>query len=409
MARTSLKRSLNVTMPLSYRGTPRSKFFDYLDEIPFFNDWVNHPERDEYWAEVDGKERARNLKAPVFLMAGWFDPFLPTQINDFVRIRREAPPDVASATRLIIGPWAHAHTVTPPRGITPKHYRLESLVPSVAWFDQHLVSSETSVQESAPIRIYVMGENAWRDEHEWPLGRTRYTPYYLRSGGKANSLSGDGVLTLDSPTSQEPSDTYIYDPQDPVSTAGGAMIGPRAGIALQNTVERRPDVLVYTTPPLEEDIEVTGPIRLVLYASTTATHTDFTGKLVDVYPDGSAYNISEGILRRRYRDRHDDVQAGRPTNIQIHLWPTSIVFRKGHRIRLEVSSSNYPRFDRNPNTGRSIARETDPVVATQRIHHGHETPSRLILPVIPRPKIPNTTHAASPSRPKSRKNGKPTE
>lgn len=355
------------------------------EEIAFFNDWVNHAERDDYWAEIDGEDRARGLNAPVLLMAGWFDPFLPTQLNDFLRIRREARPEVASSTRLIIGPWAHAHTVTFPEGLTPRNYRLESLAPSVPWFDQYLAPSAIAARGRAPVQIYVMGEHVWRDEQEWPLARTRYTPYYLRSGGKANTLAGDGVLALDTPISQDPPDTYIYDPRNPVPTTGGTMLGPRAGIARQNDIEARPDVLVYTTPPLEEDLEVTGPIRLVLYVSTTAPHTDFTGKVVDVHPDGSAYNASEGILRRRY-------DGQRSTEIQIGLWPTSMVFRRGHRIRLEVSSSNYPRFDRNPNTGRRIATETAPVVAKQTIHHGRETPSRLILPVIPRQCASNPTH-----------------
>jgi len=192
------------------------------------------------------------------------------------------------------------------------------------------------------------------------------------------------MLMLSPPTSQDPSDTYVYDPRNPVPTARGAMLGPRAGIARQTAIEARPEVLTYTTPPLEQDLEVTGPIRLILHVSTTVPHTDFTGKLVDVHQNGSPYNVSEGIFRRRYSDQDGSVHTERSTEIQIGLWPTSIVFQKGHRIRLEVSSSNYPRFDRNPNTGHTIATETHSIVARQTIHHGYETPSRLILPVIPR-------------------------
>jgi uncharacterized protein len=154
------------------------------------------------------------------------------------------------------------------------------------------------------------------------------------------------------------------------------MIGPRAGIALQNKPEARPDVLVYSTPPLDEDIEATGPVKLILFVATTAPNTDFTAKLVDVFPDGSAYNVSDGILRRGY-------EGSSPTKITVDLWPTSFVFRKGHRIRLEVSSSNFPRFDRNPNTGRTIATETETIVARQMVHHSSPMPSRLVLPVIP--------------------------
>ena len=162
------------------------------------------------------------------------------------------------------------------------------------------------------------------------------------------------------------------------------MLGPRAGVTRQDEVEARLDVLVYTTPPLSEDLEVTGPIKLVLFVSTTAPNTDFTGKLVDVHPEGEAYNVSDGILRRRYPELSNPEGHNRPVKIEIDFWPTSFVFFKNHRIRLEVSSSNYPRYDRNPNTGHAIATETHPIVATQSVYHGPDSPSRLILPLVPR-------------------------
>lgn len=351
-------------------------------DIPFFDDWVSHPERDPYWVEIDGEDRNKTLKAPVLLMAGWFDPFLPTQLNDFVCIRSDAEPHVARETRLIVGPWAHAHTVTFPGDFTPRNYRLESLAPSVAWFDRHLKFSGQQGTDFPAVRIYVMGENVWRDEPEWPLARTQYTAYYLRGRGRANTAAGSGILTLVPPDLSEAPDSYVYDPRNPVPTAGGAMLGFRAGVARQNSIEARSDVLVYTGEPLEEDLEVTGPIQLVLYVSTTAPSTDFAAKLVDVRPDGSAYNVSDGILRHGFGPS----ERKRPTEIHIQLWPTSTVIFKGHRVRLEVSSSNYPRFDRNPNTGRPIATETEPVPATQTVYHGPRTPSRVILPVIPRAK-----------------------
>jgi len=366
------------TLQQGYQGFPLVEADDRsVGDTDFFNDWVNHPERDAYWLAIDGTDRTHTLKAPALLMAGWFDPFLPTQLNDFVSIRHFAEPKVASATRLIIGPWAHAHTVKLPGNPPLDKYRKESIAPSLAWFDQHLGYADTAASRTAPVRIFVMGKNTWRDEQEWPLARTRYTPYYLHSSGNANSLNGDGTLNLNPPTLAEPPDTYIYDPHDPVPTAGGAMLGPRAGTALQNTVETRPDVLVYSTPSLENALELTGPITLITYVSTTAPNTDFTAKLVDVHPDGSAYNLSAGILRQPYKPN------ATPVKIEIALWPTSNVLRQGHRIRLEVSSSNYPQFDRNPNTGTPIATETQPTTAAQTIYHGHQTPSRLILPVIP--------------------------
>jgi hypothetical protein len=227
-----------------------------------------------------------------------------------------------------------------------------------------------------------MGKNEWRSEQEWPLARTQYVPYFLSSVGQANSAAGNGTLTTSVPIAQEPVDSYTYDPLHPVPTAGGAMIGPAAGIVRQNDIEVRHDVLVYTTPSLNQDMEVTGPISLILYVSTTAPNTDFTAKLVDVHEDGSAFNISEGILRRSYQEVHGP-SAERTYEIRLELWPTSMVFFKGHRIRLEVSSSNFPRFDRNPNTGNRIASEVNVIPARQTVRHGRVYPSRLILPIIP--------------------------
>jgi putative CocE/NonD family hydrolase len=200
----------------------------------------------------------------------------------------------------------------------------------------------------------------------------------MHSGGRGNGAGGDGALTTTPAAGSEPADRYVYDPRDPVPSAGGAMLGPRAGIVSQHHVEQRSDVLVYTSEPLAADVEVTGPVTLVLHVSTSVTHTDFTGKLVDVHADGTPFNVSDGILRRAY------APGDAPTEIRVELWPTSMVFKRGHRIRLEVSSSNYPRFDRNPNTGRAIATETEPIQAHQVIHHSADASSRLILPIVPR-------------------------
>jgi len=350
-----------------------------VGDVPFFNDWATHTELDAYWETIDGESRARTIKSPVLLMAGWYDPFLPTQLRDFETLRREAGPRIAAQSRLIVGPWTHADPVRFPDGSTAGDYRPASLAPSLPWFDHHLLGRPMNGSLAAPVRIYVMGENVWRDEQEWPLARTQYTVFYLTGSGGANSSKGDGKLTPVQPSANEPADSYVYDPRRPVPSRGGAMLGPRAGIALQNEVEARGDVLVYSTEPLERDLEATGPVSAVLYVSTTAPNTDFTVKLLDVHPDGKAYNISDGILRRAY----PDAQRGSPNEITIELWPTSMLFRRGHRIRIEVSSSNYPRYDRNPNTGGNILTETVPVAATQTVYHGVDAPSRIILPVIP--------------------------
>jgi putative CocE/NonD family hydrolase len=235
-----------------------------------------------------------------------------------------------------------------------------------------------------------MGANVWREEQEWPLARTQYTRYYLHSRGKANSLHGDGVLSPESP-GMEPPDCFLYDPRHPVPTRGGALCCwpgtlPQ-GAYDQTPVESREDVLVYTTPPLTEDVEVTGPILVTLYAASSAVDTDFTAKLVDVHPSGFAQNLTDGIIRARYRQsttRPEPIEPGQVYAYTIDLWATSNVFKAGHRIRLEISSSNFPRFDRNPNTGGALATETALLPAIQTIHHDGTYPSHVTLPIIPR-------------------------
>jgi uncharacterized protein len=265
--------------------------------------------------------------------------------------------------------------VTLPGGFQDEKYRNAALRPTIGWFDTHVAGTSEAARALPPVRLFVMGINEWRDEQEWPLARAVETAFYLRSQGDAHARGG--ALSREPATATEPPDAYVYDPRDPVPMAGGPVLGAAAGVVKQNHIAQRRDVLVYKTPPLERDIEVTGPVRLVLHVSTSAPNTDFTATLVDVHPNGDAYNVCDGILRRSYKD------AGDTTEITIDLWPTSMVFFKGHRIGLHVSSSNFPRFDRNPNTGGFIPTETEPVPAHQKIHHGPETPSRLLLPIVP--------------------------
>jgi putative CocE/NonD family hydrolase len=233
-----------------------------------------------------------------------------------------------------------------------------------------------------------MGANQWRDEDEWPLSRTRQERYFLHSGGKANSVSGDGVLSSAAPHA-ESADRYIYDPVNPAPTIGGPLccdsphLGP--GPRDQRPVEARNDVLVYSTPMLSGDLEITGPITLELFASSSAVDTDFTAKLVDVWPDGFAQNLTEGIIRARYRESQEKptfLNPGQTYKFTVDLWSTSNLFRKGHRLRLEISSSNFPRFDRNLNTGGDSSSARNPVPATNSIYHDAEHPSALILPAV---------------------------
>jgi putative CocE/NonD family hydrolase len=252
------------------------------------------------------------------------------------------------------------------------------------WFDCWLKDEACESVAAAPIRLFVMGENRWRDEHEWPLARAKPTAYYLHSQGRANSLRGDGRLSTH-PPGAEPPDRFVYDPWDPVPT-GPARAYSRLP-ADQRAIEERPDVLVYTTDALLQAVEVTGAITVSLWVASSARDTDFTAKLVDVQPDGSARLLTDGILRTRYRKSRTKLellQPEMPTELTIAAGVTSNVFKAGHRIRLEISSSNFPRYDRNPNTGAAFGEDSRLVRAQQTVFHDGERASRLVLPVVPR-------------------------
>lgn len=346
---------------------------------PAYRDWASRPARDAYWDAIDGDRRPERLDAPALLMAGWYDPYLPGQLADFTRIRAGAKPAVAAETRLVIGPWTHARQVVMPGGHDPGDYRFESLAPGLPWFDRHLTPPGVKrAAPLAPVRLYVMGENAWREEPAWPLARAVPTSFWLRSGGRANGREGDGRLSAEAPAGDEPADRWVHDPARPIDSVGGAMLGAIAGAAPQDAIDRRADVLVYETAPLARPLEVTGPVRAELVVTTDAPATDFVAVLCDVHPDGTAWNLAEGVLRRGYP------AGGGPTAIDVALWPTSNLFKAGHRIRLQISSSWWPRFDVHPNVGGPVwsARTWRP--ARQALHHERAWPSRLILPVVPR-------------------------
>ncbi len=260
----------------------------------------------------------------------------------------------------------------------------------VRWFDHWLKGIDTGMMREAPIRLFVMGANIWRDEQEWPLARAVETRFYLRSNGQANTLNGDGTLSTESPDN-EPFDQFVYDPANPVMTRGGALLmSPefRAGPLDQTPIEIRPDVLVYTTPVLEQDVEVTGPITMHLWAVSSAPDTDFVARLVDVHPNGFAQILTDGIIRARYRnfargEAPSLIEPGRAYEYEIDLWSTSNVFKAGHRIRLDVTSSGFPRWDRNPNTGHDFGVDIELAVAHQTILHDRDHPSYIVLPVVP--------------------------
>lgn len=257
------------------------------------------------------------------------------------------------------------------------------------WFDYVLKGIDNGMAQEKPVKIFVMGRNVWRDEDDWPLARARETRYYLHSQGKANTLSGNGELSAAAPAA-EPADKYTYDPADPTPTRGGGLCCDNnhepSGAFDQRPVEARTDVLVYSTSPFKEDTEVTGPVSVELYASSSAVDTDFTGKLVDVWPNGYAQNLTDGIQRARYRvtpEKAEFMNPGEVYKFTIDLVATSNVFLKGHQLRVEISSSNFPHYDRNLNTGGDQGHSTRMMKAINSVYHDREHPSALIVPVVP--------------------------
>ena len=385
----------NMTEGFSYLPT---KDFPGLDSglAKYYYDWLAHPDFDEYWKRLSIEEHHSEINVPALHFGGWYDIFLGGTIRNYLGMKKSGANETArNRQRLIIGPWVHGARGTTMAG---QHYfgimadaaAIDVDGVHLRWFDHWLNDANNGSVDDAPVRIFVMGDDAWRDEQEWPLARAVETKYYLHSSGKANSKHGDGSLSTVSPQSEAP-DVYLYNPDNPVPTAGGALCcNPyfaANGAYDQNAVEERQDVLVYSTPPLEKDTEVTGPVTVTLWASTSTTDTDFTAKLVDVCEDGCARNLTDGIIRARYRDSMSNptlLEPNRAYCYEIDLWATSNVFKAGHRIRLEVSSSNFPRFDRNTNTGNIIAEDTELRPALQTVFHDVQQASYISLSVVPR-------------------------
>jgi uncharacterized protein len=360
---------------------------------PYFRDWVEHERDDEYWQRWKISDHYKELDIKALHSGGWHDIFLKGSIKNFVEMRKQAATQTArDGQRLLIGPWAHAGTS--PEGkigdvVFGRSAVLDFAATIVKWFDYALKGVNNEFAGDAPVRLFVMGDNQWRDEKEFPLARTVYTRYYLRASQAANSLAGDGSLSTQKPSREKP-DRFEYDPQNPVPTLGGRLCCGNAiapGPFDQRANEGRQDVLVFSTPPLENDLEVTGYITLELYAASSATDTDFTAMIVDVEPNGYARFLTDGIVRARYRNstqRAEVIEPGKIYKYTIDLWATSNLFKAGHRIRVYLSSSNFPRFNRNLNTGEATLRGTRMLKAQQTIYHDGEYASAIVLPVIPR-------------------------
>jgi putative CocE/NonD family hydrolase len=358
---------------------------------PYFLDWLDHPTYDGYWKQWSIEEQYANIQVPALTIAAWYDIFQGGSLRNYMGMRDHAGNEAArNGQHLIVTIGGHSGWS---RTIGEVDFGpgapFDENAAILDWYDYLFLGKQNEFANGKPVKIFVMGKNEWRFEDAWPLERAKSTRYFLTSTGHANSASGDGALSTSAPDKRAV-DGFVYDPANPVPTVGGPLCcdavhlapGPRD----QKEVEARPDVLVYSSVPLVEDLEITGPVTLDLFAKSSAADTDFTAKLVDVAPDGAAINLTEGILRAKYSESTTSeakpIVPGQIYEYKIDMWSTSNVFLKGHRIRLEVSSSNFPRFDRNLNTGKDAANDSTFVKATNTILHDSAHPSALILPVV---------------------------
>ena len=348
---------------------------------PYFRDWLDRQHADCYQFE----KKHGQIAVPVFHLTGWYDTQVET-VKHYVGMGKNGMTAHSRQNqKLMVGPWPHGYTDRKTGDIDFGPDAAVTYVElMVRWFDHWLKGIDNGIMSESPVKIFVMGENVWREEDDWPLSRALHTDYYFHSGGSANTPQGDGILSQ-MPPDDEPTDSYLYDPRDPVMTNSIQKVNnePRD----QRVLDYRHDVLVFATDPLPQDAEVTGYPVVKLWASSTARDTDFTAKLVDVHADGFAQNLCHGIVRARYRESMEKPTLIRPSEVYeytIRLQPTSNLFKAGHRIRIDISSSDFPNFDRNHNTGGDDYAETTLLRATQTVYHDVQHASRIILPVIPR-------------------------
>lgn len=351
-----------------------------LRHVPWFRDWIDNRENPSHFKANAMEDRFADHAAPTLHVGGWYDLFLRNTLSHYEGITTHARNlDVRANQRLLIGPWSHTDCIDCPPGAA-----VDGQAMPIAWMDKWMRDARHPTFDHKVI-LYVQGENRWRAEDSWPLQGTERTRYYLHSGGRANTADGDGALSTTLPSDEMP-DRYRYDPANPVPALGGISIsGSRAA---QNPAEERADVLCYTTSSLTEDVEVSGTVTATLFAATSAVDTDWWVRLVDVAPDGTAATLNHGVLRARYRNSRtspEPVTPGEIVRYTVEMQATSNVFKAGHRIRVEVSSSCFPLGERNPNTmiDPALATEADFVVAEQTIHHDAGRASYVDLPIIP--------------------------
>lgn len=350
---------------------------------------LEHEQLDGYWRALMYQDKFDRVTVPVLHISGWYDDeLIGTPLNFAGMVAHGATPEARARQRLLIGPWDHA--VNKSRQIGALDFGPDALIDiegyQLRWFERWLGQADNGAENEPPVRIFLMGENRWRDEHEWPLARMQATPFYLHSGGRANSRFGDGALAPGAPGAQ-PADSYRYDPASPTPFITDELSNQIGGPDDYAAIQRRDDLLVYTSPALEQDLEIVGPVRVELYASSSAPDTDFMAMLLDVHPNGFAQRLCDGMVRARFRDGMDrpaPIEPGQIYHYSIDCWVTAQLLRAGHRFAVQIASSAFPKYERNLNTGESLATGTAMTVAEQRIYHDAEHPSHVLLPVIPR-------------------------
>jgi uncharacterized protein len=359
------------------------------DLMPFLRDYLEHPAFGSYWQEFELGERLSRIDVPCLHLSGWYDSFVTQTLNAYERFTSET----SSEHRLLVGPWYHIPW-SQQVGAVDFGDAARNLVDEyqLAWLDAWTKGRREALDALPRVRLFVTGSNSWHDADRWPLPGVTAQTWYLRSAGRANSLSGDGVLSPDKPGAVELADYFFYNPTAPVQSIGGhSCCYPQAapmGPMDQRDVEIRNDVLIYSSPPLERSVWVVGPVKARLFAASSARDTDWVVKICDVAPDGRSLNIQEGVIRARFRNGFDQPDLIEPDSIieyTIDVGACCHRFEAGHRIRVQVTSSNFPGIDRNPNTGGPIGMEGpfEWIPASQTVFHDATHPSSIALPVMP--------------------------
>ena len=387
-------RHLPVKDIMVAAGGPPGIFADRMP-VPTGGAMIQREPNDPAWYKGGLWHDNMKINIPGFWFMSWYDVSVGPNLAAFNHVRKTASPEVANQQYAIIAPTLHCafkrateNTVVGERSVGDPRLNYDEL--TYGWFDHFLKGENNGILEKMPrVRYYTMGINKWQTSDTWPPRGAESVKFFLSSAGKANTMNGDGVLVEAAPSTDN-ADKFEYDPMNPVPSLGGNVCctgnAITAGAFDQRKNETRPDILVYTTEPLKEGIEVSGPIEVTLYVSSDAKDTDFTVKLIDVYPDGRAYNLDETIQRMRYRNGYDKpnvwMESGKVYKVTLGPLTTSNYFEAGHRIRIEVSSSNFPRFDRNLNTGGKNYDESKGVVARNAVHHSRQYPSEIKLTVV---------------------------